>query len=189
MFCSTLNVSGILPQANTGFPATHHRRVACSFRDQCLFQIFQISLTSLHQLKNDGMKLQYCTHPNILPLIFFYLFGYCYFEVWVYIMSSSQSIARAGTFSFFEMSILWFCGDICWWKFRWVWHCSGIFFYLILNLIYFGGDLIPVCINYHVIWLPADSISLEVCSGGHYDSANIFWLLCHYEGTSFKGGL
>ncbi|XP_054783087.1 uncharacterized protein LOC129290362 isoform X1 [Prosopis cineraria] len=40
-------------QANTGFPATHHRRVACSFRDQCLFQIFQISLTSLHQLKND----------------------------------------------------------------------------------------------------------------------------------------
>ncbi|KAK4268092.1 hypothetical protein QN277_024795 [Acacia crassicarpa] len=40
-------------QANTGYPATHHRRVACSFRDNCLFQIFQISLTSLHQLKND----------------------------------------------------------------------------------------------------------------------------------------
>ncbi|KAJ6694854.1 hypothetical protein OIU74_014060 [Salix koriyanagi] len=38
---------------NTGLPPTHHRRVACSFRDQSLFQIFQISLTSLSQLKND----------------------------------------------------------------------------------------------------------------------------------------
>ncbi|XP_057807952.1 uncharacterized protein LOC131022474 isoform X1 [Salvia miltiorrhiza] len=41
-------------QANPGLPSSHHRRVACSFRDQCLFQIFQISLTSLHQLKNDA---------------------------------------------------------------------------------------------------------------------------------------
>uniref|UniRef100_A0A0R0K1I1 Importin N-terminal domain-containing protein n=1 Tax=Glycine max TaxID=3847 RepID=A0A0R0K1I1_SOYBN len=41
-------------QANAGMPATNHRRVACSFRDQYLFQIFQISLTSLGQLKNDG---------------------------------------------------------------------------------------------------------------------------------------
>ncbi|XP_020209827.1 exportin-7-B, partial [Cajanus cajan] len=41
-------------QANAGMPATNHRRVACSFRDQHLFQIFQISLTSLGQLKNDG---------------------------------------------------------------------------------------------------------------------------------------
>nr|DAD43045.1 TPA_asm: hypothetical protein HUJ06_001275 [Nelumbo nucifera] len=40
-------------QPNPGLPATHHRRVACSFRDQCLFQIFQISLTSLCQLKNE----------------------------------------------------------------------------------------------------------------------------------------
>ncbi|XP_020528285.1 exportin-7 isoform X3 [Amborella trichopoda] len=40
-------------QPNPGFPLTHHRRVACSFRDQSLFQIFQISLTSLRQLKND----------------------------------------------------------------------------------------------------------------------------------------
>ncbi|RRT42611.1 hypothetical protein B296_00057009 [Ensete ventricosum] len=32
---------------------TNHRKVACSFRDQSLFQIFQISVTSLHQLKND----------------------------------------------------------------------------------------------------------------------------------------
>ncbi|XP_073110621.1 uncharacterized protein [Elaeis guineensis] len=41
-------------QPNPGFPLTQHRRVACSFRDQSLFQIFQISLTSLRQLKNDG---------------------------------------------------------------------------------------------------------------------------------------
>ncbi|XP_011020511.1 PREDICTED: exportin-7-like isoform X2 [Populus euphratica] len=40
-------------QPNTGLSSTHHRRVACSFRDQSLFQIFQISLTSLGQLKND----------------------------------------------------------------------------------------------------------------------------------------
>lgn len=40
-------------QSNVGLPSTHHRRVACSFRDQSLSQIFQISLTSLHQLKND----------------------------------------------------------------------------------------------------------------------------------------
>ncbi|XP_022997045.1 exportin-7-like isoform X1 [Cucurbita maxima] len=40
-------------QPNQGFPSTNHRRVACSFRDQGLFQIFQISLTSLCQLKND----------------------------------------------------------------------------------------------------------------------------------------
>ncbi|MED6115504.1 hypothetical protein PIB30_091201, partial [Stylosanthes scabra] len=46
-------LSGILPQANAGLPATNHRRVACSFRDQSLYQIFQISLTSLGQLKND----------------------------------------------------------------------------------------------------------------------------------------
>ncbi|KAH9686600.1 Importin N-terminal domain-containing protein [Citrus sinensis] len=40
-------------QPNPGLPSTHHRRVACSFRDQSLFQIFQISLTSLGQLKSD----------------------------------------------------------------------------------------------------------------------------------------
>ncbi|CAA3005623.1 exportin-7 isoform X1 [Olea europaea subsp. europaea] len=42
-------------QPNPGSPSTHHRRIACSFRDQSLFQIFQISLTSLHQLKNDAI--------------------------------------------------------------------------------------------------------------------------------------
>ncbi|XP_021628258.1 exportin-7 isoform X4 [Manihot esculenta] len=46
-------------QPNTGLPSTNHRRVACSFRDQSLYQIFQISLTSLRQLKNDGaIRLQ-----------------------------------------------------------------------------------------------------------------------------------
>ncbi|GKV39690.1 hypothetical protein SLEP1_g47423 [Rubroshorea leprosula] len=40
-------------QPNPGLPSTHHRRVACSFRDNLLRQIFQISLTSLNQLKND----------------------------------------------------------------------------------------------------------------------------------------
>ncbi|XP_020086348.1 exportin-7 isoform X2 [Ananas comosus] len=41
-------------QPNPGMPLTLHRKVACSFRDQSLYQIFQISLTSLHQLKSDG---------------------------------------------------------------------------------------------------------------------------------------
>ncbi|KAK9289852.1 hypothetical protein L1049_008012 [Liquidambar formosana] len=46
-------------QPNPGLPATHHRRIACSFRDQSLLQIFQICLSSLCQLKNDvGSKLQ-----------------------------------------------------------------------------------------------------------------------------------
>lgn len=40
-------------QPNPGVPSTNHRRVASSFRDQSLFQIFQISLTSLKQLQND----------------------------------------------------------------------------------------------------------------------------------------
>ncbi|KAL7120320.1 hypothetical protein ACP275_02G115800 [Erythranthe tilingii] len=48
-----------MSQPNPGLPSSHHRRVACSFRDQCLLQIFQISLTSLNQLKNDAInKLQ-----------------------------------------------------------------------------------------------------------------------------------
>ncbi|KAK7344913.1 hypothetical protein VNO77_15144 [Canavalia gladiata] len=40
-------------QHNPGLPATRQRRIASSFRDQSLFQIFQISLTSLFQLKAD----------------------------------------------------------------------------------------------------------------------------------------
>ncbi|KAF7116640.1 hypothetical protein RHSIM_RhsimUnG0020700 [Rhododendron simsii] len=46
-------------QPNPGLSSTQHRKVACSFRDQSLLQIFRISLTSLCQLKNDvGSKLQ-----------------------------------------------------------------------------------------------------------------------------------
>ena len=40
-------------QPNPGLSSTHHRRVACSFRDQSLFQIFQISLTSFRHMKTD----------------------------------------------------------------------------------------------------------------------------------------
>ena len=40
-------------QPNPGLPSTHHRRVAYSFRDQSLFQIFQISSTSLRHMKTD----------------------------------------------------------------------------------------------------------------------------------------
>nr|GLL36704.1 exportin-7-like isoform X2 [Ipomoea trifida] len=46
-------------QPSPGLPSAQHRRVTCSFRDQSLLQVFQISLTSLSQLKNDvGGKLQ-----------------------------------------------------------------------------------------------------------------------------------
>lgn len=41
-------------QANAGRSLTHHRKTACSFRDTSLFQVFQISLTSLRNLQNDA---------------------------------------------------------------------------------------------------------------------------------------
>ncbi|KAJ7516733.1 hypothetical protein O6H91_22G068900 [Diphasiastrum complanatum] len=41
-------------QANPGLSLTHHRKISCSFRDLALFQTFQISLTSLSQLKSDA---------------------------------------------------------------------------------------------------------------------------------------
>ncbi|KAK4380187.1 hypothetical protein RND71_002049 [Anisodus tanguticus] len=40
-------------QPSPGLPSAQHRRVACSFRDKSLLQVFQISLTSMAQLKND----------------------------------------------------------------------------------------------------------------------------------------
>ncbi|KAG5631740.1 hypothetical protein H5410_003457, partial [Solanum commersonii] len=40
-------------QSSPGLPSAQHRRVACSFRDQSLLQVFQVSLTSMAQLKND----------------------------------------------------------------------------------------------------------------------------------------
>ncbi|XP_059289213.1 uncharacterized protein LOC132042703 isoform X4 [Lycium ferocissimum] len=45
--------TSILNQASPEFPSAQHRRVACSFRDQSLLQVFQISLTSMAQLKID----------------------------------------------------------------------------------------------------------------------------------------
>uniref|UniRef100_M8CQS6 Exportin-7/Ran-binding protein 17 TPR repeats domain-containing protein n=1 Tax=Aegilops tauschii TaxID=37682 RepID=M8CQS6_AEGTA len=39
--------------ANSAMPLTLHRKIATSFKDQFLLQIFQISLTSLHQLKSE----------------------------------------------------------------------------------------------------------------------------------------
>ncbi|XAR48328.1 hypothetical protein NMG60_11031105 [Bertholletia excelsa] len=46
-------------QSNPGLPSAYHRRAACSFRDESLLQIFQMSLSSLCQLKNDvGSNLQ-----------------------------------------------------------------------------------------------------------------------------------
>lgn len=46
-------------QPNPGLSTIFHRKVASSFKDPSVLQIFQISLTSLCQLKNDvGSKLQ-----------------------------------------------------------------------------------------------------------------------------------
>ncbi|GAA0181833.1 transporter [Lithospermum erythrorhizon] len=50
---------GEMNQCNPGMASARHRRVACSFRDQSLFQIFQISLTSLHQLKKDDANISH----------------------------------------------------------------------------------------------------------------------------------
>ncbi|XP_047259343.1 exportin-7-A isoform X2 [Capsicum annuum] len=41
-------------QPSPELPSAQHRRVACSFRDQSLLQVFQISLTSMSQVKNDA---------------------------------------------------------------------------------------------------------------------------------------
>ncbi|KAK9098254.1 hypothetical protein Syun_025299 [Stephania yunnanensis] len=53
-FKDVVNESMDFLKPSPGLPSTHHRRVACSFRDQALFQIFQICLSSLNQLKTDG---------------------------------------------------------------------------------------------------------------------------------------
>ncbi|CAL5048990.1 unnamed protein product [Urochloa decumbens] len=41
-------------QTNPAMPVTLHRKIASSFKDQFLLQIFQISLTSLNQLKSEA---------------------------------------------------------------------------------------------------------------------------------------
>ncbi|BBN20485.1 exportin-7 [Marchantia polymorpha subsp. ruderalis] len=41
-------------QANPGLTLTQHRKTACSFRDTALLEVFEVSLSSLKQLKMDG---------------------------------------------------------------------------------------------------------------------------------------
>ncbi|OIV90033.1 hypothetical protein TanjilG_23953 [Lupinus angustifolius] len=66
---------------NPGLPATRHRRIASSFRDQSLFQIYQISLTSLFQSKADvGSKLQELSLSLALSCLSFDFMGTAYDE-------------------------------------------------------------------------------------------------------------
>ncbi|XP_020224285.1 exportin-7-A [Cajanus cajan] len=68
-------------QHNPGLPATRQRRIASSFRDHSLFQIFQISLTSLFQLKADvGSKLQELSLMLSLSCLSFDFMGTSYDE-------------------------------------------------------------------------------------------------------------
>ncbi|CAJ1967770.1 unnamed protein product [Sphenostylis stenocarpa] len=68
-------------QHNPGLPATRQRRIASSFRDHSLFQIFQISLTSLFQLKSDvGSKLQELSLMLSLSCLSFDFMGTSYDE-------------------------------------------------------------------------------------------------------------
>lgn len=57
-------------QSNPGVPLSHHRRIACSFRDQSLLQIFRISLTSLYQLKDDGNMLTFAFRMAFVVFFF-----------------------------------------------------------------------------------------------------------------------
>ncbi|KAK7267202.1 hypothetical protein RIF29_19867 [Crotalaria pallida] len=68
-------------QPNSGLPPTRQRRIASSFRDQSLFQIFQISLTSLFQSKADvGSKLQELSVSLALSCLSFDFMGTSYDE-------------------------------------------------------------------------------------------------------------
>ncbi|XP_039690945.1 exportin-7 isoform X3 [Medicago truncatula] len=68
-------------QHTIGLHATRHRRIASSFRDQSLFLIFQISLTSLFKLKADaGSKLQELSLMLSLSCLSFDFMGTAYDE-------------------------------------------------------------------------------------------------------------
>ncbi|GAU34354.1 hypothetical protein TSUD_20610 [Trifolium subterraneum] len=68
-------------QHTVGLHATRHRRIASSFRDQSLFLIFQISLTSLFKLKADvGSKLQELSLMLSLSCLSFDFMGTSYDE-------------------------------------------------------------------------------------------------------------
>jgi exportin-7 len=50
-------------------PMSLHRKIASSFKDQFLLQIFQISLASLNQMKSEGLLKMLCGHLiSIRPL-------------------------------------------------------------------------------------------------------------------------
>lgn len=132
---------------------TQQRKVACSFRDLSLLQIFHISLTSLVQLKNDGIIFKHffswylhysCMRvPLNLPIhplpsgthtrthtkerneperknttVFYSSSAHFWKCSW-------QQCTGAGYVFSSQMSIIWFYGDIAWWKFRRVWLYSG----------------------------------------------------------------
>ncbi|KAL5067134.1 hypothetical protein RYX36_018021 [Vicia faba] len=68
-------------QHTVGLHATRQRRIAISFRDQSLFRIFQISLTSLFKLKADvGSKLQELSLMLSLSCLSFDFMGTSYDE-------------------------------------------------------------------------------------------------------------
>lgn len=123
-------------QPNPGLPSTHHRRVACSFRDQCLFQVFQISLTSLQQLKTDGNVIVFLSFfTSILVKKFNLSISQSFWKKKQLYTCSWKPVAWVGTYSGIKMFIIWFCWNINWWKLRWIWHCSGMTFSLLhLNL-------------------------------------------------------
>lgn len=77
-------------QPNPGLPSTHHRRVACSFRDQSLFQIFQISLTSLRQLETNGNMMTFVL--KLFGFVPYHCFLILYF-LWCTVASRLQELA------------------------------------------------------------------------------------------------
>ncbi|KAI4300942.1 hypothetical protein L6164_034268 [Bauhinia variegata] len=68
-------------QPYPGLPPSRQRRIASAFKDQALFEIFKISLTSLFQLKNDvGSKLQELSLSLSLSCLSFDFMGTSYDE-------------------------------------------------------------------------------------------------------------
>ncbi|KAF5750329.1 exportin-7 isoform X1 [Tripterygium wilfordii] len=68
-------------ECKTGLPAIMQRKIASNFRDESLFQIFKISLTSLNQVKNDvGSKLQELSLSLSLKCLSFDFMGTSYDE-------------------------------------------------------------------------------------------------------------
>lgn len=43
----------------------------------------------------------------------------------VWFNCSWKQVTRIGSFIVSQMSIIWFCGNVIWWKFRWFWVYSG----------------------------------------------------------------